>query len=109
MFSKIIEYIDNNFTTQITLKSLGAKFFVNHIYLGQLIKKHTGQTFNCYINNKRMQTAASIIKTSDKVVLKELALSLGFSDSHYFAKQFKDYYGITASEYKQSLPSGTLH
>jgi two-component system response regulator YesN len=103
VIEKVIQYIDRNFTDPITVKSLGNKFFMNHIYLGQLIKKHTGESFNSYINKKRLLLAAQILKEKEVIVLKDLAFSLGYADSHYFTKLFKEFYGMTATEYKNKL------
>lgn len=103
VIEKVIKYINNNFTNQITIKSLSNMFYLNHIYLGQLIKKQTGESFNSYINKKRMLLAVQILEEKDDVILKDLAFSLGYADSHYFTKLFKEFYGVTATEFKHKL------
>ncbi|PKM50202.1 MAG: hypothetical protein CVV02_12620 [Firmicutes bacterium HGW-Firmicutes-7] len=103
VIEKVIKYIDTNFTTQISIKSLSQMFYINQIYLGQLIKKYTGESFNSYVNKKRMMLAVQILQERDDVVLKDLALSLGYADSHYFTKLFKEFYGVTATEFKHKL------
>lgn len=96
----IIEYIHSNYTNSISLNQLADIFYVNAVYLGQLLKKQTGFTFNKYINMLRIERAKKIIETTDEVKLNELAYSLGYSDSHYFSKVFKQITKNTPSQYK---------
>ena len=46
--------VRDNYATNITLKSLSEKYYVNSAYLGQLFRKKYGQSFKDYLNNYRM-------------------------------------------------------
>ena len=98
---KVISYIDRNFTKPLTLRSLGVLFHVNPIYLGQLLKKKTGILFNAYLNRLRIEKAKELIRTDPDLRLKDLAYSMGYTDSHYFTKVFKQLAGAAPTEYRE--------
>jgi two-component system response regulator YesN len=94
----IIQFIDQNYSQPLTLTDLGRRFHHNSVYLGQLLKRETGMTFNHYLNKVRIGHAVEIIRSSKHVKLADLALQLGFSDSKYFSKVFKKVTGLTPSQ-----------
>lgn len=58
--------IRENYASNITLKSLSEKYYVNSAYLGQLFRKKYGQSFKDYLNNYRMEQAADALLRTDK-------------------------------------------
>ena len=100
-----VSYIHGNYRSPLTLQELGEIFYVNQIYLGQVIKKTSGKSFNSLLNELRLEEAARIIRKEPEISLSVLALSLGYTDAHYFTKVFKRYYGQTPSDLKRN----TLH
>ena len=52
--------VRDNYATNITLKSLSEKYYVNSAYLGQLFRKKYGQSFKDYLNNYRMDRATML-------------------------------------------------
>lgn len=100
---KVIDYIDKHYTQPLALRSLGELFHFNQIYLGQLIKRKTGILFNGYLNQLRIEKAKELIRTDPELLLKDLAYQLGYTDSHYFTKVFRQYVGVTPTEYKEKM------
>ena len=56
--------VRDNYATNITLKSLSEKYYVNSAYLGQLFRKKYGQSFKDYLNNYRMNGRQSFCRRS---------------------------------------------
>lgn len=100
-YDKIIEYIKTNYNKSISLNSIAETFYMNTNYLGQFIKKHTGQTFNQYINNLRIEQAKRVLSKQPDIKLNELAHSIGYADSQYFSKVFRKITGFTPTQYKK--------
>ncbi len=97
----IVEYIHSNYTKPINLNTIANTFHINSTYLGQLLKKEVNMPFNKYINKLRIIQAMKMIEYDSNVKLKDIAHSIGYSDSHYFSKIFKQVTGISPSEYKK--------
>ena len=75
---------------------LGVTSFVH--YCKQLYNMTPG----IYLNQLRVETAASLLKKSPEINITEAAFSCGFSSSQYFATVFKRYKGCSPKEYRET-------
>ena len=64
------------------------------------MKALTGQTPSDYIKTLRMNRAAELLK-DETVTVAEVCYKVGISDPHYFAKVFKQQFGISPKKYQQ--------
>lgn len=95
------DYIERNFReVSCTVKSVADKIQIDRTYLYRLFKEETGFSVIEYINNCRIGRACSML-TNTSVQIKDIALSVGFSDQLYFSKVFKKLKGITPTEYRK--------
>ena len=69
-------------------------------YLYRLFKEETGTSVIGYINQCRIRRACTMLSSTTAQV-KDVALSVGFSDQLYFSKVFKKINGITPTEYRK--------
>lgn len=97
----LINYINANLGKPISLNSAAKHVNLSKEYTASLFKKETGQTFCEYLNNVRLESAKSLLVTSN-LSLYEIALSTGFENYNYFSRLFKRKFGITAVKYKNS-------
>lgn len=82
----VIDYINQHFTSEITLDALSEKFFVSKYYLCHIFKEATGLTVQQYIRQKRL-TLADTLKSEGKT-LTEAALLSGFGDYSSFYRAY---------------------
>ena len=61
-----------------------------------------GQSFTVYINEMRLQDAVHLLKEEQDMSLSDIAESVGFTPAT-FRDQFKRQFGMTPTEYRQSL------
>lgn len=102
LISKILQYINKNYTYNITMEKLSEKFNYSVSAISHQFKKETGVSLNKYIENLRMKSAKSLMLETD-LQLTEIALSLGFCNVAYFSTLFKRHMGITPSEYRRKI------
>lgn len=100
---KIKCYIENNFSQNISLKSIAALFYVNPVYLGQLFKKTYGVYFNEFLLQLRVNEAKKLLRQSCSMRIYEVAEKVGFSNSDYFVTQFEKIEHMTPTEYRNKL------
>ena len=62
-------------------------------------KKMTGTTFAAYLNERRLATAAELLRTTDDTVL-TIAGQVGFDNLSNFNSQFKARFGMTPRQYR---------
>lgn len=97
-----IDYIEDNFKENITLDKIAATCNLSPCYFSKLFKKEMGINFNTYLNNKKIEYAKEILKTTDTPIL-NIALDLGFDDCGYFIKVFKKVEGVTPKKYREII------
>jgi YesN/AraC family two-component response regulator len=96
--ASIIQYINDNLDSNLSLGILEDKFYVTKFYLCHKFKEITGFTLNEYITYKRIMKSRELIKLS--YPLTEIHKLVGFSDYSNFYKAFKKANGISPREYK---------
>lgn len=95
------DYIERNFRdVSCTVKSVADKIQIDRTYLYRLFKEETGFSVIEYINNCRIGRACAML-TNTSVQIKDVALSVGFSDQLYFSKVFRKIKGTTPTEYRK--------
>lgn len=99
--NKAIEFINQNYSEEITLSQISSTFNFNPYYFSKLFKKYTGVSFKTYLTKLRIQKACQLLKNTSKSI-KEISFAVGFSDPNYFIKAFKKFTGMTPSAFRSS-------
>ena len=105
MIGMVEKEVRDNYATNITLKSLSEKYYVNSAYLGQLFRKKYGQSFKDYLNNYRMERAAELLLRTDKKII-QIAEEVGYHDMDYFVNRFIQVKGCTPARFRRQMQSG---
>ncbi|GLX66420.1 response regulator transcription factor [Paenibacillus glycanilyticus] len=98
--NRIINYIEEHFAEEITLKRLADYIRMDASYVSDLFKKKTGTTLTHYIQNRRIQAAKMLLAETDRTV-SEIGRSVGFENDNYFIKIFKRWCYVTPNEYRK--------
>ncbi len=103
-FREILMYIENNFTRELSLQNLAAKFNIDPYNLSKLFNSITGNNLKTYINILRVTKAKNmIIHTNEKMI--DIAFECGFNSIRTFNRAFKKHYGSTPSSYRNDYPT----
>lgn len=98
----ILDYIHDNYQSDLYLSDLAGAFFYNPSYISSLFKKHIGKTFSSYLKEIRLKEASRLLtETNDTVT--EISQNIGYKDYCYFSKLFKGSYGVTPLQYRKNL------
>lgn len=95
----ILDYIDKNLDSDLSLEVIEKKFFISRFYLSKLFKKFTGSTIHEYIIYKRISIAKKLLTEGCNVT--EACMKSGFNDYSNFLKVFKKTVGILPGKYNK--------
>ena len=97
---RIMEYIDEHLHRRILLSEAAEAVGLSESYLSRLFKAELGCTFNEYVNSKKIENAAKLVRFSQYSDA-QISSLLAFSSQSYFIKQFRRYIGMTPKEYRK--------
>lgn len=84
--ARVIRYLNDNITKNISLDKLAKKFFVSKYYLCRAFKKHNGISVHGYINHKRVMYAKQLIESGETA--SGAAYKVGFGDYSAFYRAY---------------------
>lgn len=101
--NKIRELIELNLTTEgYTIKKLSENMNMSRSRFYNKMKKVTGQPPMDYVLSYKMEKAVQLIATNQHTI-SEISDMLGFCDSKYFGKKFKEHYHVCPTKYIESI------
>lgn len=101
--TQLVDYVDHCYVQMEHLEDVTKVFHYNYAYLSRLFKKQTGTTLNRYVLEKKLELAKQLIENNDFLSMTQISGMAGFTDRRYFLRAFKEYTGMSPSEYKQSI------
>jgi xylan 1,4-beta-xylosidase len=98
--SDIMKYIDGNIHRDVKLHEVAEAAGISTYYLSRIIKENLGMNYVDYKNFLRLEKASrSLISGNRKVT--EICYESGFSSINSFNRTFKEYFGVSPSEYRK--------
>ena len=91
---------DSDYTVEMLVQEVG----LSRVQLHRKMKELTGVSTAKFIRNIRMEQASRLIREG-QVNISQVAYAVGFSDQAYFSTVFKQYYGMSPSEYAKKYES----
>ena len=92
-------YLDRHFAEDILIDELCTRFYANRYYLTHAFKLYTGYSPKQYLTLVRLHQAVALF-SEQKLTVSAAAAACGFSGVTGFIRSFKQYYGMTPTEYK---------
>jgi len=87
-FTKILDYINDNYANEISLESLANKIGYSVFHFSRLFKQLTNMSFNEYVNHIRIKKAESLLINAN-LSITEVASMSGFDSLSSFYRNFK--------------------
>ncbi|WP_158630119.1 response regulator [Cohnella sp. AR92] len=93
------------FRESLKLSDIAREVYLDPAYLSALFKKTMGVSFQSYLHRIRIQEAKKLLRRTDLKIV-EIARRTGYRDADDFACRFKEFAGMTPSEYKNTIGRG---
>jgi len=108
MYFDIIDFVKLNTTENIRVSDIAKHFGYNEKYLSHQFSTISGLSLKQFILRNKMDMANFMLTDTNKSIM-DISESLGFSDSHNFAKAYKKVCGLTPSEYRNAFSKRLLY
>lgn len=96
-----VTYIKDHLADSITIKETARALSVNANYLSTVFHRETGMTFIDFVNEERLKQAAHFLKYTN-MQIQQIAYSVGYNNTSYFSKLFRERYGCAPREFKDA-------
>ncbi|WP_306012383.1 MULTISPECIES: AraC family transcriptional regulator [unclassified Allomuricauda] len=99
-----VKKIEKNISQDFSLEDISAETGLTQAKLQEGFKLLYNKTVTEYIRHARLELARDYIATTE-MNISEVVYSIGFTSRSYFSKIFKEKYGLSPSEFKNSKKS----
>ena len=97
----VLNYIEEHYKDG-SLSELAELMNYDLYWLSREIKKRTGKTYKELLQAKRMSQAAYLL-TSSRLPIADIIESVGYDNTSYFYRKFKERYGAGPKEYRKGV------
>lgn len=101
LLHKILNYIQENFTKDISLKIISSEFSYSYTYLSKYLNNMLGISFVDFVNENRINYASYLLKNT-KNTITDIAYMCGYSSIRSFNRNFIKFTKKTPKLYKNS-------
>ncbi|MFC3114015.1 helix-turn-helix domain-containing protein [Cellvibrio fontiphilus] len=97
----ILQYMASEYANpELDLDTMVAAINITRAKINEILKSELGYTFISYLNKLRLTEAARLLADKPEANVGEIAYSVGYKNTSYFNKLFKEEYGCTPKTYK---------
>ncbi|WP_138755550.1 response regulator [Paenibacillus sinopodophylli] len=102
---KTQSYIQKELDKDLSLTMLARRVYIHPNHLSKLFKQCTDTTVSQYIYEQRVLKACELLKhTNNKIY--HIGENVGYPNTNWFIRKFRDYYQVTPQEYRDRYRSG---
>jgi two-component system response regulator YesN len=94
------KWIALHLNQNITIQKIANQVHMNPTYFSKYFKGQTGETVLDYVTRLRIEKARELL-LSTELKIYDISLEVGYTDTKYFSKLFKKYYGEVPSKYRE--------
>lgn len=101
LMSKVMKTINDHLADPtLNVEMLAANVGMSRVHMHRKLKELTNQSARDFIRSIRLKQASNLLREKNLSV-SEVAYATGFSNLSHFSNTFRDFYGISPSEYKE--------
>ena len=98
---RTVSYIQNHLDQPLDIDDLAARVFLSHSGLIWKFKKELGTTPSQYIGIQRLRFAKQLLLQNPRYTVTQIAELCGYSSPFYFTNRFREYSGMSPTEFRR--------
>ncbi len=101
---KLITFVENNYSEDFSIETVAEEMFVSRTVIYNKVKSLTGSSPIEFVREIKLKIAAQFLAQGYNV--SEAAIKVGFLDTRYFSRQFKQQFGYLPSKHTKMIEEG---
>lgn len=101
-FGRVLRFVDAHIHEPLRLGDVARRVGYSPSTLSRAFRRVTGTTFVRYLMDCRLDCARGLLRTTE-LGIERIAEASGFRSGQHFSRTFKQYEGVTPSEYRRRL------
>ena len=100
--NRVLDYIEANLAKELTLEELADVACFSPFHFHRIFSSVLKEPLGTFIQRIRLEKAASSLLSRMDRAVTDVALDVGFSSSATFARAFKKFFGVSASQWREA-------
>lgn len=101
-YQEIINYIQENYTSDLSNDLIANKFHYHPDYINKMIYSYTGLTIKQYVIDLRIRKAVELLINTDWPI-NQVSSFIGYNNTYYFSKIFKKKTGFSPTLFRSHI------
>jgi AraC family transcriptional regulator len=106
--NRVKRYIRQHMDEPLNREELARIAGYSVVHFHRIFAAHVGASIAAYVRRMRMERAAQQLR-ADAAQVTEIALDCGYETHSAFGKAFKQYFGVSPSEFRELNPTAAAH
>ncbi|MGX5488251.1 AraC family transcriptional regulator [Bacillus cereus] len=97
---KVQDYIESNIDSSLSIEKLADIAGFSKFHFHRIFKGIVDEPLSRYVNRLKLERATNLLTYRLDMTITDIAYHFGFTDSAVFSRTFKNYYGVSPSQYR---------
>lgn len=97
---KALNYVDDHYMEELSIEQISKIAMLSQSYFCYFFKNITSKTFTDYLNDLRISKVVNLLKETHMRVL-DISYEVGFNNISHFNRLFKQYTGVSPTEFRK--------
>ncbi|QWI17319.1 AraC family transcriptional regulator [Bacillus wiedmannii] len=97
---KVQDYIESNINDSLSIEELADVAGFSKFHFHRIFKGIVDEPLSRYVNRLKLERATNLLTYRLDMTITDIAYHFGFTDSAVFSRTFKNYYGVSPSQYR---------
>ncbi len=106
-YARCLSHIEQNYPEIKSVEQLAKSCHISSAHLSRIFRKFGGESPWQMVTRLKMNRAGELL-IRDQLMVKEVAIQIGFEDAYHFSRVFKEYYGMSPRGFRESLKNASL-
>ncbi len=99
--NRVMDYIQANLAGDLRLETLAQVASFSPFHFHRVFKSVVGETLNDFVRRMRVGAAAARLLNNPRASITEIAVACGYSSPSAFAREFRNAFAMSASEFRK--------